>query len=116
MAIGLAAHQRVDQAGPVGLPGRLQFNRDVGTVEGNGGDAHATDQQTEEPQWSGQPYGSKGGLLGIAKYDMGETHAAGRKQRNARFAAQDRMKSGYRTYFADHLLADCIGGNEVAGG
>ena len=54
-------------------------------------------------------------LLGIAEHHIGEADAAGRKQRDAGLAAQDRLESGHCADFAQDLLANGIGGNQVPG-
>ena len=54
-------------------------------------------------------FGGKGWLPGVAKDHVGKADAAGGKQRDARFAPQNRLETGDRTDFSDDLLAHRIG-------
>ena len=55
----LAARQRLDQAGPVGLAVRLQIDRDGRPLQRHVGDLDAADQQREKAQARGQPLGGE---------------------------------------------------------
>src|SRR5262245_1480026 len=113
---GLAACQSIDQARPVGLTVLQEFDHDSRMIERDVGYFDATDQQREEPQARGQPLGHKGGLLGVAKCDIGEVHVAAREQRNAGFSPQDRIKASYLADLRQNPLAHSVGGYEISRG
>ena len=105
-----------DQAGPVGLAIRVQIDRDDRPLQRHVGDLDAADQQREKAQARGQPLGGERRPLGIAQHHVGETDAAGWKQRDGGLAAQDRIEAGDGADFAHRLLAHRVGRNQEARG
>ena len=111
---GLAADERLDQAGPVGFAVRLNVDRDDRVLERHVGNLDPARQQWDQAQARGQPLGGERRPLGVAEHHVGEAHAAGREQRDVGFAAQDRVQAGNGADFAQDLAAHSVGRDQVA--
>ena len=94
---------------PVGRAVRLQVDRDGRPLQRHVGNFDPADQQRKKAQAARSAARRSARPLGVAQHHIGETDTAGGKQRDAGFAAQDRVQAGDGANFAQDLSAHRIG-------